>query len=144
MYWRDGSRTESPNSSVRRSGRRLSNVPHQAQDEEKDASTARSRRPVPCRDSSPQGTFVAALKITQDLKELSGFVEDMHALGRKPTCADKRRARRQNSSCAPGRRRSPLLRRDLPTLRDRQEDHHQQSEGRAHFFHSLNANTMFR
>lgn len=31
------------------------------------------------------GTFVAAPKITQDLKELSGFVEDMHALGRKPT-----------------------------------------------------------
>jgi len=108
-------------------------VPHQALDEEKDASTARSRRPVPCRDSSPQGTFVAALKITQDLKELSGFVEDMHALGRKPTCADKRRARRQNSSRAPGRRPSPLLRRDLPALGDRQEDHHQQSEGQAHF-----------
>ena len=32
-----------------------------------------------------RGTFVAAPKITQDLKELSGFVEDMHALGRKPT-----------------------------------------------------------
>jgi len=32
-----------------------------------------------------KGTFVAAQKITQDLKELSGFVEDMHALGRKPT-----------------------------------------------------------
>jgi GntR family transcriptional regulator len=32
-----------------------------------------------------KGTFVAAPKITQDLKELSGFVEDMHALGRKPT-----------------------------------------------------------
>ena len=31
-----------------------------------------------------KGTFVAAPKITQDLKELSGFVEDMHALGRKP------------------------------------------------------------
>src|ERR1700757_2703243 len=31
-----------------------------------------------------RGTFVAAPKITQDLKELSGFVEDMHALGRKP------------------------------------------------------------
>jgi GntR family transcriptional regulator len=32
-----------------------------------------------------RGTFVAAPKITQELKELSGFVEDMHALGRKPT-----------------------------------------------------------
>jgi GntR family transcriptional regulator len=32
-----------------------------------------------------KGTFVAAQKFTQDLKELSGFVEDMHALGRKPT-----------------------------------------------------------
>ncbi len=32
-----------------------------------------------------KGTFVAAPRITQDLKELSGFVEDMHALGRKPT-----------------------------------------------------------
>jgi GntR family transcriptional regulator len=32
-----------------------------------------------------KGTFVASPKITQDLKELSGFVEDMHALGRKPT-----------------------------------------------------------
>ena len=66
-----------------------------------------------------KGTFVAAPKITQDLKELSGFVEDMHALVRKPTCADKRRARRQNSSRAPGRWRSPVLRRDLPTLGDR-------------------------
>ena len=32
-----------------------------------------------------KGTFVAAPKITQELRELSGFVEDMHALGRKPT-----------------------------------------------------------
>lgn len=32
-----------------------------------------------------KGTFVAASKITQDLKELSGFVEDMHSIGRKPT-----------------------------------------------------------
>jgi DNA-binding GntR family transcriptional regulator len=32
-----------------------------------------------------KGTFVAAPKIIQDLKELSGFVEDMHAVGRKPT-----------------------------------------------------------
>jgi GntR family transcriptional regulator len=32
-----------------------------------------------------KGTYVAAPKITQELKELSGFVEDMHALGRKPT-----------------------------------------------------------
>ena len=32
-----------------------------------------------------KGTFVAAPKITHDLRELSGFVEDMHALGRKPT-----------------------------------------------------------
>jgi GntR family transcriptional regulator len=32
-----------------------------------------------------KGTFVAAPRITQDLKELSGFVEDMHAVGRKPT-----------------------------------------------------------
>src|SRR3984957_19938200 len=32
-----------------------------------------------------RGTLVAGRKITQDLKELSGFVEDMHALGRKPT-----------------------------------------------------------
>jgi GntR family transcriptional regulator len=32
-----------------------------------------------------KGTFVAAPKIAQELKELSGFVEDMHALGRKPT-----------------------------------------------------------
>jgi GntR family transcriptional regulator len=32
-----------------------------------------------------KGTFVSAPKMTQELKELSGFVEDMHALGRKPT-----------------------------------------------------------
>src|SRR5258705_4825728 len=32
-----------------------------------------------------KGTFVATPKIIHDLKELSGFVEDMHALGRKPT-----------------------------------------------------------
>src|ERR1700742_256155 len=32
-----------------------------------------------------KGTFVAAPKITQDLKELTGFVEDMHLLGREPT-----------------------------------------------------------
>jgi GntR family transcriptional regulator len=32
-----------------------------------------------------RGTFVAAPKITQDLKELSGFLQDMHALGHKPT-----------------------------------------------------------
>jgi GntR family transcriptional regulator len=32
-----------------------------------------------------KGTFVAARKITQDLTELSGFVEDMRAVGRKPT-----------------------------------------------------------
>ena len=32
-----------------------------------------------------KGTFVVAPKITQDLTELSGFVEDMHAVGRKPT-----------------------------------------------------------
>jgi GntR family transcriptional regulator len=31
-----------------------------------------------------KGTFVAAPKITQQLTELSGFVEDMHAIGRKP------------------------------------------------------------
>jgi GntR family transcriptional regulator len=32
-----------------------------------------------------KGTFVAVPKITQELTELSGFVEDMHAVGRKPT-----------------------------------------------------------
>ena len=32
-----------------------------------------------------KGTFVAAPKISQELTELSGFVEDMHTLGRKPT-----------------------------------------------------------
>jgi GntR family transcriptional regulator len=32
-----------------------------------------------------KGTFVAPPKIMQELTELSGFVEDMHALGRKPT-----------------------------------------------------------
>ena len=32
-----------------------------------------------------KGTFVAAPELTQDLTELSGFVEDMQALGRKPT-----------------------------------------------------------
>jgi GntR family transcriptional regulator len=32
-----------------------------------------------------KGTFVSAPKIIQDLKELSGFVEDMHVLGHKPT-----------------------------------------------------------
>src|ERR1700741_5637672 len=32
-----------------------------------------------------KGTVVAAPKMTQELTELSGFVEDMHALGRKPT-----------------------------------------------------------
>lgn len=39
-----------------------------------------------------KGTFVAAPKITQDLTELSGFVEDMQAIGRTPTARliDKR------------------------------------------------------
>jgi GntR family transcriptional regulator len=32
-----------------------------------------------------KGTFVATPKITQELTELSGFVEDMRAVGRKPT-----------------------------------------------------------
>jgi len=32
-----------------------------------------------------RGTFVAAPKISQELTELTGFVEDMRALGRKPT-----------------------------------------------------------
>ncbi|MGC1305245.1 MAG: GntR family transcriptional regulator [Caulobacteraceae bacterium] len=32
-----------------------------------------------------KGTFVAQPKITQDLTELTGFVEDMQALGRTPT-----------------------------------------------------------
>lgn len=32
-----------------------------------------------------KGTFVAAPKLTQELTELSGFVEDMCAVGRKPT-----------------------------------------------------------
>jgi GntR family transcriptional regulator len=32
-----------------------------------------------------KGTFVAAPRITQELTQLSGFVEDMHVLGRKPT-----------------------------------------------------------
>jgi GntR family transcriptional regulator len=32
-----------------------------------------------------RGTFVAARKITQELTELSGFVEDMQAIGRKAT-----------------------------------------------------------
>ena len=32
-----------------------------------------------------KGTFVAAPKITQGLTELTGFVEDMQAVGRKPT-----------------------------------------------------------
>jgi GntR family transcriptional regulator len=32
-----------------------------------------------------KGTFVTAPKITQELTELSGFVEDMQAQGRKPT-----------------------------------------------------------
>src|SRR6516162_7788592 len=32
-----------------------------------------------------KGTFVAEPKITQELTELTGFVEDMRALGRTPT-----------------------------------------------------------
>jgi GntR family transcriptional regulator len=32
-----------------------------------------------------KGTFVSSPKIVQELTELSGFVEDMHAIGRKPT-----------------------------------------------------------
>jgi GntR family transcriptional regulator len=32
-----------------------------------------------------KGTFVATRQITQELTELTGFVEDMQALGRKPT-----------------------------------------------------------
>jgi GntR family transcriptional regulator len=32
-----------------------------------------------------RGTFVTQPKITQELTELTGFVEDMQALGRKPT-----------------------------------------------------------
>src|SRR5882757_2147934 len=31
-----------------------------------------------------KGTFVAAPRITQELTDLTGFVEDMHAVGRKP------------------------------------------------------------
>src|SRR5271156_6493383 len=31
-----------------------------------------------------KGTFVTAPRITQELTKLSGFVEDMHAVGRKP------------------------------------------------------------
>jgi len=31
-----------------------------------------------------KGTFVAAPRITQELTDLTGFVEDMHALGRQP------------------------------------------------------------
>ena len=76
-----------------------------------------------------KGTFVAAPKITRELTELSGFVEDMHALWPQAdgprdwqgnchcrrnrgesTRADKGRARRQNSSRAPGGWHSPLLR----------------------------------
>jgi GntR family transcriptional regulator len=34
-----------------------------------------------------KGTFVAQPKITQELTELSGFVEDMHAIGRHPTAS---------------------------------------------------------
>src|SRR5258707_1954883 len=39
-----------------------------------------------------KGTFVTQPKITQELTELTGFVEDMQALGRKPTARllDKR------------------------------------------------------
>lgn len=39
-----------------------------------------------------KGTFVAAPRITQDLTELSGFVEDMQAIGRMPSARliDKR------------------------------------------------------
>src|ERR1700757_2354050 len=80
----------------------------------------KSCEPRSRRDSSRKGTFAAPPKITQDLKELSGFVEDIHALGRKPTAP-------QNSSRAPCRRCSPLLRRDLPALGDREEGQHQQS-----------------
>ena len=32
-----------------------------------------------------KGTFIVAPKIAQELTELTGFVEDMYALGRKPT-----------------------------------------------------------
>jgi GntR family transcriptional regulator len=32
-----------------------------------------------------KGTFVSAPKITQELTQLTGFVEDMQTLGRKPT-----------------------------------------------------------
>src|SRR5215469_10819653 len=32
-----------------------------------------------------KGTFVTAPKITQELTELTGFVEDMQAAGRRPT-----------------------------------------------------------
>src|SRR5258705_2499748 len=31
-----------------------------------------------------KGTFVAAPRITQELTDLTGFLEDMHAVGRKP------------------------------------------------------------
>ncbi len=39
-----------------------------------------------------KGTFVAQPKVSQELTELTGFVEDMHALGRTPTARvlDKR------------------------------------------------------
>jgi GntR family transcriptional regulator len=33
-----------------------------------------------------KGTFVTQPKITQELTELTGFVEDMRASGRTPTC----------------------------------------------------------
>src|SRR5258705_12846089 len=35
-----------------------------------------------------KGTFVAAPKITQNLTDLSGFVEDMQSLGRRPTARE--------------------------------------------------------
>ena len=37
-----------------------------------------------------KGTFVTQPKITQELTELTGFVEDMQALGRTPTALSRR------------------------------------------------------
>jgi GntR family transcriptional regulator len=84
------------------------------------------------------GTFVTQPKITQELTELTGFVEDMQGLGRTPTARllDKRIVAADEavahqlalapgtlvaSACSLGRRCGDVVRRDILASRDRGE-----------------------
>jgi GntR family transcriptional regulator len=84
-----------------------------------------------------KGTFVTQPKITQELTELTGFVEDMRAVGRTPAAwlLDKRIVAADEtvahqlalapgtlvvaSACSLGRRCGDVFRRDILASRDR-------------------------